>query len=149
MSYIAHTIPLPDPGTNPEFYASIPSKRFLAWVMDTVLIAILCLALSILSVGVGFFFWPVLFVIMSFAYRSVTLARGSATWGMAVMAVEVRRHDGERLDWLTAMLHTLGYMVSMALFLPQVVSVILMLISPRAQGLTDHVLGTVVINRRA
>ena len=149
MSHIAHALPLPDPSINPEFYASIPSKRFLAWVVDTVLIAISCLVLSILSIGVGFFFWPILFVIISFAYRSVTLARGSATWGMALMAVEVRRHDGERLDWLTAMLHTLGYMVSMALFLPQVVSVILMLISPRAQGLTDHVLGTVVINRRA
>ena len=34
-------------------------------------------------------------------------------------------------------------------FVLQVISIVLMLTTPRAQGLTDHVLGTVALNRRA
>ncbi|PVA12032.1 hypothetical protein DC366_00435 [Pelagivirga sediminicola] len=140
---------LPDPDAQPEFYDSIPTKRLLAWIVDSVLIGVFCVIALILTLGIGFFFLPLLMLTVGFCYRAATLARGSATWGMALMAVEVRRHDGERLDPLTALLHTLGYSVSMAFVLPQVVSVLLMLLSGRAQGLTDFVLGTAVINRRA
>ncbi|MCQ0092789.1 RDD family protein [Roseovarius sp. M141] len=148
MSYYSQAIPLPDPDTHPEFYASIPSKRLVAWVIDSILIMVLCVLISILTVGIGFFFFPALFLMIGFVYRTATLARGSATWGMAFMAMDMRRHDGARFDWLTAFLHTLGYSVSMAFVLPQVLSVLMMLIGARAQGLTDHVLGTVAINRR-
>ncbi len=148
MSDYSQAIPLPDPDTHPEFYASIPSKRLVAWIIDSVLVAILCVLISILTVGIGFFFFPALFLMIGFVYRTATLAQRSATWGMAFMAMEIRTHDGARLDWLTAMLHTLGYSVSMAFVLPQAASVLLMLIGARAQGLTDHVLGTVAINRR-
>ncbi|HEY9039392.1 MAG TPA: RDD family protein [Roseovarius sp.] len=139
---------LPDPDVNPEFYDSIPTKRLVAWIIDSALIIAFCIAVLILTLGIAMFFLPPLILVVGFVYRTATLARGSATWGMALMAMEIRRHDGARLDWLTAMLHTLGYSVSVAFFVPQVISVLMMLISPRAQGLTDHVLGTVAINRR-
>ncbi len=143
-----HATALPDPDANPEFYDSIPSKRLAAWVFDSALILAFCIAILILTLGIALFFLPPLFLVVGFVYRTATLARGSATWGMALMAMEIRRHDGARLDWLTAMLHTLGYTVSVAFFVPQVISVLMMLISARAQGLTDYVLGTVAINRR-
>jgi len=151
MSY-AHTPaswPLPDPDAQPEFYAGIATKRFLAWVIDSALILIFCVLALILTLGIGFLFLPLLTLATGFLYRSATLARGSATWGMAIMAIEIRTHDGARLDPLTAILHTLGYSASMAFVFPQVISVLLMLITPRAQGLTDMVLGTAAINRRA
>ncbi len=139
---------LPDPDANPEFYDSIPTKRLVAWIIDSALIIAFCIAVLILTLGIAMFFLPPLVLVVGFVYRTSTLARGSATWGMALMAMEIRRHDGARLDWLTAMLHTLGYTMSVAFFVPQVISVLMMLISARAQGLTDHVLGTVAINRR-
>lgn len=141
--------PLPDPEMQPEFYEGVPTKRLLAWLIDSALILIFCVLALILTLGIGFFFLPLLTFAAGFIYRSVTLARGSATWGMAVMAMEIRSHSGARLDPLTAMLHTLAYQVSMAFVLPQVASVLLMLTGSQARGLTDHVLGTAAINRRA
>ncbi len=148
MSNYAQSSPLPDPDINPEFYASIPSKRLVAWFIDTALILAFCVTVLILTLGLAFFFLPPLYLVVGFVYRTATLARGSATWGMSFMAMEIRRHDGAQLDWLTALLHTLGYSVSVGFFVPQVVSVLMMLITQRAQGLTDYVLGTVAVNRR-
>jgi len=140
---------LPDPIAQPEFYAGVVTKRFLAWVIDSVIILTFCLLALIATLGIGFFFLPALMLVVGLAYRMATLARGSATWGMAVMAIELRRHDGTRFDTLTAALHTLGYSASVAFVIPQVISVILMMVGERGQGLSDAVLGTAMVNRRA
>ncbi|MFX0544633.1 RDD family protein [Roseovarius sp. S1116L3] len=140
---------LPDPVAQPEFYAGVTMKRFLAWIVDSVMILIFCVVALILTLGIGFFFLPALMLAVGLVYRSATLARGSATWGMALMAIELRRHDGTRLDPMTAVIHTLCYSASMAFAIPQVISVLLMLVGGRGQGLTDVVLGTAAINRRA
>ncbi|WP_281967956.1 RDD family protein [Roseovarius nanhaiticus] len=140
---------LPDPVAQPEFYAGVPTKRLLAWLIDSVLILVFCVIALVLTLGIGFFFLPALMLIVGLVYRIATLSRGSATWGMAVMAIELRRHDGTRLDPLTAALHTLGYSASMAFVLPQVVSVLLMLTDNSARGLSDMILGTAMLNRRA
>jgi uncharacterized RDD family membrane protein YckC len=66
---------------------------------------------------------------------------------MRLAAIEFRRFDGGPLDPLTAFLHTLGYTVSWAMVLPQLASIACMLVTPRGQGLSDLVLGTVAINR--
>ena len=86
---------------------------------------------------------------LGFAYRWMTLSGGSATLGMRLMAVEMRDGYGQRFDTATAFLHTLGYSVSLAFPILQIISIVMMLMGPRAQGLTDNVLGTVAINRRA
>ncbi|MEB8386243.1 RDD family protein [Rhodobacteraceae bacterium KMM 6894] len=139
----------PDPSTQPEFYADVPLKRLLAWVIDSVIIALISMIAVIFTAFTGLFFFPVLMLLTGFAYRTITLSRGSATWGMRIMAIEFRTWRGEHLDLPTAALHTLGYTLSVAFMMPQVISVVLMLTGPRAQGLTDHVLGTIAINRRA
>ncbi|MFD0858197.1 RDD family protein [Roseovarius aquimarinus] len=140
---------LPDPIAQPEFYEGVPTKRFLAWVIDALLICAFCVVALILTLGIGFFFLPALVLVVGLAYRIATLARGSATWGMALMAIELRRHDGSRLDPMTAALHSLGYAASMTFVLPQIASVVLMLITERRQGLSDIVLGTAMVNRAA
>ena len=140
---------LPDPEAQPEFYDGVPMKRLLAWLIDSALVLCFCILALILTLGIGFFFLPALWLVVGLAYRIVTLARGSATWGMIMMSIEIRRHDGSRLDPLTAALHTMGYSLSMAFFVPQVISVIMMLTDNAARGLTDRLLGTAAINRRA
>ena len=139
----------PDPSTQPEFYADVPMKRLLAWIIDSIIIALMSLIALIFTAFTGVFFFPVLMLLTGFAYHTITLSRGSATWGMRVMAIEFRTARGELLDLPTAALHTLGYTLSVAFVMPQVISVVLMLTGARAQGLSDHVLGTVAINRRA
>lgn len=140
---------IPDPATQPEFYADIPLKRLIAWGIDTVVVVLICLVILPFTAFTALFFLPVLFFTVGFAYRVVTLARGSATWGMRFTAIEFRRFDGQPFDLGTAFLHTSGYTLSMVAFVFQVVSIVLMLTGARAQGLTDHILGTVAINRRA
>ena len=140
---------IPDPQFQPEFYADVPTKRLMAWVVDTVLVLVLCLLVLPFTAFTGIFFFPLLFLTLSFAYRVVTIARGSATWGMRLTSIEFRTVQGDRFDLQMAFLHTLGYSISWMFALLQIVSVVLMMTTARGQGLSDHMLGTVAINRRA
>ena len=139
---------LPDPARQPEFYAGVPAKRLLAWFIDTVLILALVLVALPFTAFVGLLFLPLMYLVIGFAYRVVTLTGGSATLGMRFLAVEFRRRDGQRFDLGDAFMHTLGYSVSIAIPVIQVLSIVLMLTTERGQGLTDHVLGTTALNRR-
>ena len=138
----------PDPHTQPQFYDGIPLKRLLAWVVDMVLIAVICVLIVPVTAFTGIFFFPFLMLVVGFIYRCGTLAGGSATWGMRLMSMELRRSDDRPLDGGTAILHTLGYSISLAFPILQVISIVLMLTSERRQGLTDMALGTVALNRR-
>ena len=140
---------LPDPDFQAEFYSDVPMKRAVAWIFDTILIAILTIVIVPFTAFTALFFLPVLYLTMSFVYRWVSLARKSATPGMRLMAIEFRNRDGARFDAGIALAHTIGYTLTIGTLVPQILSVVLMLTSARGQGLTDHVLGTVAINRAA
>ncbi len=138
---------LPDPETQAAFYEHVPLKRFIAWIIDTALISLLTGLIVILSVFTMAFFLPLVFLLVNAIYRYVTLAGGSATPGMRLMALELRTHRGTRFDRGTAAAHTAGYLLSVSMVLPQIISIALMLTTARAQGLTDCLLGTAAINR--
>ncbi|SFL88680.1 RDD family protein [Shimia aestuarii] len=140
---------LPDPETQSEFYADVPTKRLIAWVVDVVLIALVCVVILPFTAFTGIFFFPALMAVVGFVYRVITLASGSATWGMRLVSIEMRRQTGDKFDFASALLHTIGFYVSVAMAPLQLISIVLMLTSARAQGLTDHVMGSVAINRAA
>ena len=140
---------LPDPEMQAEFYADVPMKRLVAWLADTVLIALISLLIVPFTAFTGLFFFPLLMLAVGFAYRVITITNRSATWGMRLMAIEFRAANGERFGLGLAVAHTLGLSISFAMPLLQVVSIILMLTTARKQGLTDHLLGTVALNRAA
>lgn len=140
---------LPDPDLQSEFYADIPVKRAVAWVVDTALISMLTGLVVLLTAGIGLFFIGFIYLVIGLIYRVVSLSNRSATLGMRLTAIEFRTHKGERFTFSTALAHTLGYMASVSFVLPQVISIILIMTSARAQGLTDMVLGTAAINRDA
>lgn len=140
---------LPDPYSQPQFYDGVPLRRLIAWCIDSLLILALSALVVVFTFFVGAFIWPLLYLVIGFAYRFVTIANGSATWGMRFAGVELRDALGARLDPGMALAHTAGYTISMALPVLQVISVVMMLTGARKQGLTDAVLGTVALNRRA
>lgn len=140
---------LPDPALAPDLYADLPMKRLIAFGIDVAITILICVALVVATLFIGLIFWPLLLASVGFVYRWVTLARGSATWGMAFVGMELRHLDGARLDPLSAALHTVGFTLSLAVFPLQLVSIGLMLTSPARQGLTDHLLGIAPINARA
>ena len=139
----------PDPIAQPEFYKDVPLKRLLAWVVDATVTLVACLIILPFTAFTALFFFPALFLLVGFAYRVLTLANGSATWGMRLFAIELRGPDGEPLNASGAFAHTLGYTLSWMVPVFQLISVVLMGSTEKGQGLSDHVLGTVMVNRRA
>ncbi len=149
MSSADATWGLPDPEYGEAFYRDVPVKRLIAWVIDAVLIGLVTGLVVILTAFIGAFFLPVLVLTVSFLYRWWALSARSATPGMRLVSIEFRTGDGHRFDGGAAFLHTLGYTLSVMIFPLQLVSIVLMLISARRQGLTDHVLNTAAVNLRA
>ena len=139
---------LADPITQPEFYQNVASKRLMAWVIDTVLIALIAMLIVPFTAFTAIFFFFGLMAVVGFIYRTITLASGSATWGMRMMSIELRDRHGATLDSQSAFLHTLGYTVSWAFAPLQLISVVLMASSNRGRGLTDHIMGSAALNRR-
>lgn len=140
---------LPDPRTHAAFYDGVLIKRALAWVIDVVMIAVLCMLILPFTAFTGVFFFPLMMLVVGFIYRWFTLSGKSSTWGMRMMSIEIRDHRGERLDSSAALMHTAGYTISVAIAPLQLISMIMMGVTPRGQGLTDHLLGTAAINRPA
>ena len=139
---------LPNPHDNPRLYEGVPLKRLLAWIIDTVLVVILCVLIVPLTAFIGAFFFPFLVMVVNFGYRVILLANGSATLGMRFLAIEMRDGQDKRFDFRHAFMHTVGFSFSFGFFLVQVVSMIFMASSERGQGITDLVLNTTALNRR-
>lgn len=140
---------LPDPHRQPAFYDGVVIKRGIAWVIDVMLIGILSALIVPFTAFTAVFFFPFLMLIVGFIYRWFTLASRSSTWGMRLMSIEFRDHEAKRFDSSAALLHTLGYSISVAIAPLQLISIVMMLVSARGQGLTDHLMRTTAINRPA
>ena len=140
---------LPDPDYHAEFYDDVPAKRLIAWVIDILIISLLVGFATMIGLFLPLLFLPFLYFCVSFLYRWVTIASRSATLGMRMMAIELRNADGHKLDGGQAFLHTAGYAFSVVTVPLQLISIVMMLVTPRRQGLTDTVLGTAAVNRRA
>jgi uncharacterized RDD family membrane protein YckC len=138
---------LPDPELQPEFYTLVPLKRLIAWVVDSVLILLLTLLVVLIGLLLPLFILPLVYGVIGIALRTVSIARWSATPGMILMAIEFRDAAGRPLDPATAFLHTLGFTLANFFVVPQIVSVAMMLLTARGQGLVDVVLGTTALNR--
>ena len=145
----------PDPGLRFDFYDGVPPKRLIAWVIDLGFTALIALPfiLPFFAIGLVLLFQllviPVIWGITGFLYRWATLANGSATWGMRLMAIELRDTDGQHISGSTAFRHTLGSTLSFGFPLIQAIFVLFMATGDKGQGLTDMVLGTVMLNRAA
>lgn len=140
---------LPDPINQSQFYDDVPSKRLLAWAIDAVIIGIITALIVVFTAFIGLFFIPFLLFVVSLAYRSMSIASQSATFGMRIAAIELRNSEGLRLSTGEAVLHTIGYLLTVSTALAQIVSIVLMCATERGQSLSDMVLGTVMLNKRA
>lgn len=151
MTYITASAGLPDPAQQGAFYRDVALKRFLAWIVDAMMVFVLTALVVLLTAGIGAFFWGFIFLAIDFLYRWIGLSRKSATLGQRLVSLEYRRFTGERFDVLTAFLHTAGYLFCYAgtIGLLQLVSIITVLVTPKRQNLPDLLLGTAAINRAA
>lgn len=140
---------LPDPVLFPEFYAAVPLKRALAWLIDTAVTMLLVMVAVVATLFVGAFIFPLLFVAVSIGYRTVMLARFGATFGMMVTGLRWLHLDGRSPDVATAAAYSALHAGVMVFVLTQIGSVVCILLTPHRQGLHDLVLGTTMLNRPA
>ena len=140
---------LPDTIAQAAFYETVPTNRLFVWILDAAIILGICLVVLRFTGFLGIFFWPRMWLVVGFAYRTITIANRSATWGMRLVSIELRNRTGARLDLTKAIFHTLGYIISIGIFLLQAVSIVLICASMRGQSLIDHVLGAVMLNKQA
>ncbi len=140
---------LPDPEFQPEFYNDVPLKRALAWALDVVVTLVLTVVALVMTLFLGAFFLPVLFAMVSIAYRTVMLARYGATLGMMVTALKWRGLDGRAPDALTAFYYSTIHAGQWLVFPAQIASIVMILVTPYRQGLNDTLIGTTMLHRMA
>lgn len=142
---------LPHPQHDARYYTGVPLRRLIAFALDAVatllLGALVALLFGIATLGAGFFVFVPVMGATGFAYRVLSLAQWSATPGMALTGIELRRRDGHVFTGGDALAHTaLFALLSMTGFL-QIVSAVFMAVGPMGRGLHDLVLGSTAINR--
>ncbi len=150
MTYSQTIYPgLPDPDLDRQFYESVPSRRLLAWVIDSVITFILTLLLALVSFGLGFFIFPMMWLVIGFFYRVASIATASATPGMRLVGIEFRDREGNPLSPGLALAHTAIFTFASGMMILQLISIGLILGTRYQQSLQDMILGTTAINRPA
>lgn len=140
--------PVAAPYLPAQALAGVRTRRMAAFVVDLIVISILCIALFValafLTFGLSLFVLPPLFPIVAFFYNGLTISgHGMATPGMRAMDLEVRLMDGARVPFLNAAAHAVLFYVS-TLFLPVF---LVSLLSANKRCLHDMIAGLVVIRR--
>lgn len=141
-----------DPAREPDLFEGVLSRRFVAFLIDAVVIFLLSLAgylligiLGILTLGLGFLLIGLVFPVVALAYTGMTLsAPASATIGMRMMGLQMRLWHGERMYFLIGVFHALVFWVSVSLLTPLILLVALF--NRRKRLLHDFISGAVVIN---
>lgn len=141
-----------DPDTQPELFEGILSKRIIAFLVDAVLIVVLMIpaalvvfVLGVVTLGIGWLLYSVLFILVALGYVGLTLGGpASATPGMRMAGIEMRTWSGAPMFTLLAIIHALLFWFSVSLLSPLIL--IVGLFTSRRQLLHDILLGTVVVN---
>ncbi len=138
---------LPDPDLDSQFYDKVPTRRLVAWVFDGIITFGITFVISVMTLGLAFFIFPFVWLLVGLIYRTITIASKSSTWGMRMVGIEFRDKNGQKFDTGLALVHTLIFTVATGFFIAQIVSIVLMLGSRYGQSLQDMILGTTAINR--
>lgn len=131
-------------------YDGVRSRRIFAFLIDYLIVAVLCIPfailvalLGLLTFGLGWMLFSVLAPLVALAYIWNTLGGPrQATTGMQMMGIRLDRLDGRPIDGLTAVVHSVLFWAGNVLLTPLILLVTLF--SDRKRTLHDLLLGTVV-----
>ncbi|MNE85513.1 RDD family protein [compost metagenome] len=103
--------------------------------------------LGVITLGLGFFLYPALFVIVAVLYFGMTLGGPSqATPGMRAMGIAMARMDGRRIDFLLSTVHIVLFWVINSVLTPLIL--LAGLFTERSRLVHDFLLGTVIVRTR-
>lgn len=131
-------------------YDGVRTRRVLAFFVDYVLVALLCVPfailiflLGILTLGLGWMLFGGIFPVVALIYVWFTLGgTAQATVGMNMMGVRLERLDGLPVDGMLAIVHTVLFWAANVILTPLIL--LLTLVLDRKRTLHDLLLGTVV-----
>ncbi|MBB4570155.1 RDD family protein [Rhizobium leucaenae] len=132
-------------------YSGVLSRRIFAFILDYVIVGLLCIPaaivlffVSILTLGLGFLLYPALFIIVAGLYFGWTLGGPhQASLGMRAMGIAMVRIDGRRMDFLTAIVHLALFWILNSVLTPLILLAGLFI--ERSRLVHDLLLGTVIV----
>ncbi len=131
-------------------YEGVRTRRIVAFCVDYLIVglllipfAIVVFLLGILTFGLGWMLFGILVPVVALLYIYYTLGGPTqATVGMTMMDIRLERLDGQRIDPLIAVVHSVLFWAGNAILTPLVLLVTLF--TDRKRTLHDLLLGTVV-----
>ena len=140
----------PDPLSRPELFDGVMFRRVIAYLIDVTILSGAVLFLWFLVVVTLGLLVPVAALVtpaIPIAYHSLLIGGpNSATIGMRMMGIEVRRLDGGRPDLGLALIQTLLFYATLAL---TGLLLIVALFNDRRRCLHDWLSGTLTVNTAA
>jgi uncharacterized RDD family membrane protein YckC len=141
-----------DPVAQRKLFDGVLGKRFMAFLVDAVIVllllavaAIVVLILGVITLSLGWFLFPLVFPVIGLGYNAVTIGGpNSATVGQRLMGLEVRMWFGGKVTPIVAAFHALLFWLSLTIFFP---ILLWPLFDSRKRCLHDILAGVVVINR--
>lgn len=136
-----------------QAYDGVRTRRILAFLVDYTVVLLLTLPvgfliaiLGVLTLGLGWGLYAVIFPLVALPYVGFTMGGASqATPGMRLFGLRLAKRDGTPADPALAVLHSVLFWA--ANVLTSGLAVLLALFTPRKQLVQDLLLGTVVVRR--
>jgi len=108
-------------------YDGVRTKRVLAFFIDYAIVLALCVPVAILiffigifTLGLGFFLYPLLFLLVAIPYIGMSMGGpNQATPGMRMMGIRVARLDGRPVDFMLAVVHGVLFWAFFSLMNPR------------------------------
>jgi uncharacterized RDD family membrane protein YckC len=147
-----------DPGARPELFHGVLARRFIAFVIDVVIImlpvafaAVFIFFLGLVTFLLGWALFWLLYpgtIIWALVYCGTTLGGpASATVGMRIMNLEMRTWYGAPAYFVLGAVHAIVFWITVSILTPLVL--VVGLLNQRQRLLHDILIGTVVINNPA
>ena len=141
-----------DPVRQPQLFDGVIRKRFVAFIVDAIIILVLTTIayvvvalLGIVTLGLAWLLFGLVFPAVGLGYNALTIGGpNSATVGQRMMGLEVRMWFGGKVSPLVAAFHALLFWFSLVVFCP---ILLWAFFDPRKRCLHDILAGVVVTNR--
>lgn len=137
----------PDPMSHPELFDGVVFKRVVGYLIDVLILggaALFLWFLVLFTLGLLGPIAAVITALLPLAYHTLLIGGpNSATIGMRLMGVEVRRIDGGRPDLVQALIQTMLFYATLAL---TGLLLVVALFNDRRRCLHDWLSGTLVVN---
>ncbi len=134
-----------------RLYQGVRTSRIFAFLIDYLIVFLLCIPVAVLiailgvvTLSLGWMLYGIMFPAVALGYVATTMGGPrQATKGMQMMGLRLERLDGQKVDGLLAVVHTVLFWGLNVVLTPLILLATLFL--DRKRTVHDLLLGTVVV----